>query len=111
MDLVHDATTPLDMFITDEGKAALYQTVICCETLEHIDDIQAAVTNAAAVMAPGGLWISTIPFIFGEHNYPSDYWRVTRSGMEYLLRKAGLVEIQTEYAAGCTHVYATARKP
>lgn len=45
-----------------------YDAVACLNVLEHIDDDEAALANAAAVLAPGGrlcLLVPALPFLFG----------------------------------------------
>lgn len=56
------------------GKA--FDTVICCEVLEHDDVFWQSVHQLHRLTAPGGHLVITTPtFGFPVHRYPKDYWR------------------------------------
>jgi hypothetical protein len=40
-------------------------------------------------LAPGGKLILTVPFIWHIHEEPRDFFRYSRYGLEYLLKKSG----------------------
>lgn len=53
-----------------------FDTVICCETLEHCVRPWVVVDAMKAVLKAGGhLWVSTPTFGFPEHRYPIDCYR------------------------------------
>jgi SAM-dependent methyltransferase len=60
-------------------------TLLAFETLEHVPDPHAAVSEAARVLRPDGLFALSTPFNHGLHAFPDDYWRFTPSGMHRLL--------------------------
>jgi SAM-dependent methyltransferase len=60
-------------------------TVICCETLEHVEFPRKAVSEIHRILAPDGVLIVTVPMNLLIHNYPSDYWRYTPEGLKSLL--------------------------
>ena len=60
-------------------------TALVLETLEHVAEIEAAVSELRRVLEPGGLVALSMPFDLRIHGYPSDYWRVTPVGMQRLL--------------------------
>ena len=82
VDFVIDITDPP----TKPLFARNFTTVTCVETLEHVKNLFMAICEMYHFMIPGGYLVLAIPGIgFPLHNYPDDYWRVTESGMKYLL--------------------------
>lgn len=62
-----------------------FDTVICCECLEHDADPLATVRAMRERLKPGGLLIITTPYNgFGEHFFPRDYWRFMKNAYEDL---------------------------
>ena len=72
-----------------------FDTVVCFEALEHIDDTDAVVSELYRVLKKGGHAIATIPFLFPLHGNPSDYHRLTPAGLEYYFKKAGFEIIES----------------
>ena len=93
VDLVADILKVGDRF------NAQFSTVVCCETLEHVKEPWAAIDTMALALRPGGLLIVTWCFAFPLHDaeidkgQSGDYGRTTPSGLDYLLRRAGLVDV------------------
>jgi hypothetical protein len=46
------------------------------------------------VLEPGGRLALTVPLAWQLHELPYDYYRYTAAGIEYLLVRAGFVEVQ-----------------
>ena len=72
-----------DQFIQADASLG---TILCLDTLEHVEDPRAAVSELSRVLAPGGLLIMTSVFEFPIHGYPNDYWRFTPEGVRSLLK-------------------------
>lgn len=75
------------------------ETILCTETLEHAPDPKGFLGEAQRCLTHGGRLILTVPFAARWHYIPHDYWRYTPSGLDLLLRSAGLEEIEV-YARG-----------
>ena len=53
-----------------------FDTVVCCEMLEHDLNFLETISNIYHVLKPGGYLIITTPtFGFPLHRFPKDYWR------------------------------------
>ena len=94
--------------------AGSFLTVVCCETLEHVEDPRLALKRMHDYTQPGGIFIGTWVFVFPIHHKP-DYWRATPEGFELLLKAAGYRNIKVEPQGGDAlnpvGVFATARRP
>jgi SAM-dependent methyltransferase len=80
----------------DDGSVDL---AFATETLEHVDDPAQFLSEAYRVLRPGGRLVLTVPFAARWHFVPYDYWRYTPSGLDILLRAAGLADVRV-YARG-----------
>jgi SAM-dependent methyltransferase len=83
---------------------AEFDAVLCTQVLEHVPDLEHTVGELARVMRPGADAIISVPFIFGEHNAPHDYRRLSQHGLRRLLADHDLevVEITQQGAIGST---------
>ena len=82
---------PLDQAIAD--------VVLCTETLEHVPEPAAFLSEAFRCLKPGGMILLTVPFAARWHFIPHDYWRFTPSALQRLLSAAGFTDIVV-YARG-----------
>jgi SAM-dependent methyltransferase len=77
-----------------------FDCVIFTQTLHLVPDMAAALANVWRSLAPGGVLLLTVPTV-GRHqarrNFHHDRWRVTQSGLEWLLSAltGGRAEITT----------------
>jgi hypothetical protein len=86
---------------TGEGlPREAYDCFICTQTLSLIYDLRGAVTNAQALLRPGGVFLVTVPGISQQadpdHEEFPDYWRFTKRSLHRLLAEAfgeGNVEV------------------
>jgi SAM-dependent methyltransferase len=73
--------------------------ILCTETLEHVLDSRQFLGEARRCLRPGGWILLTIPFAARWHFIPYDYWRMTPSALDYLLRECGFAGARV-YARG-----------
>jgi ubiquinone/menaquinone biosynthesis C-methylase UbiE len=75
-----------------------FDSIICFETLEHVENPFKALDEIYRVLKPGGKFIGSAPFMYELHGEEyGDYWRFTRQGWQKLLGKFIEVSI-TPYA-------------
>ena len=60
-------------------------TVLCLETLEHVEFCHRAVAEMHRILKPGGICLLSSVMNCAIHKYPNDYWRFTPAGFESLL--------------------------
>lgn len=77
-------------------RDAAFEVVLCTEVLEHLPEPQKAIDEFFRVLAPGGVLLLTTRFVFPIHDAPHDYFRYTKYGLRYLLRRFEIVELQEE---------------
>lgn len=75
------------------GIVAEYDVVISGQTMEHVEDLEAFARAIAAALKPGGLCCLITPWTWGHHEYPVDCWRILPAGMDWLLRRVGLLPL------------------
>jgi len=61
-------------------------TVLCFDTLEHVEEPRRAVEELFRILRPGGLLAITSVMDFHIHDHPHDYWRFTPDAFRSLLR-------------------------
>ena len=74
----------------DPGSADM---VLATETLEHVEDPDAFLTQAQRCLRAGGRLVLTVPFAARWHYVPHDYWRFTPSSLRMLLERAGFEDV------------------
>lgn len=75
---------------------ASFEVVLCTEVLEHLPEPQRAIDEMFRVLIPGGRLLLTTRFLFPIHDAPHDYFRFTKYGLRYLLRRFEDVHIEEE---------------
>ena len=71
--------------------------IVCLSVLEHVKDPFLAVRELHRALAPGGLCLAYVPFLFPYHaeaGYYADYWRFTRDGCLQLFSAFGHTEVR-----------------
>jgi SAM-dependent methyltransferase len=75
---------------------ASFDTVVCSEVFEHLNDPVKAVSEMKRVLTPGGTLVLTTRFIFPVHDAPGDYFRYTPYGLRHLFRDFDIVDEASE---------------
>lgn len=86
-----------------------FDAILCTEVLEHLPEPQRAIDEMFRVLRPGGALILTTRFLFPIHDAPHDYFRYTKYGLRYLLRRFEIVELNEETDAVGTLAVLTQR--
>ncbi|MBM9538338.1 class I SAM-dependent methyltransferase [Desulfobulbus alkaliphilus] len=77
-------------------------TVLLLDVLEHLDDPEKAVAEAARVLRLGGVCLVQVPFLYPLHDEPHDYQRWTNHGLKKLFLQHGFhPEISSESNYPC----------
>ena len=65
--------------------AELVGTVLCLDTLEHVEYPRKALKEIHRILKPGGMAIISSIMDFPIHDFPYDYWRFTPEAFKSLL--------------------------
>lgn len=66
-----------------------FDTVLCTNVLEHVENAELAVSEAFRVLRPGGHMLVSVPFLYPTHEAPYDFWRTTHHGLRSVLERHG----------------------
>jgi SAM-dependent methyltransferase len=83
-----------------------FDTVLCTDVLEHLEEPAAAVAEACRVLKPGGFAIYTVPLFWHLHEEPRDFYRYTKYGLDHLFRKAGFEIVEITALSGFCATFA-----
>lgn len=86
-----------------------FDVVVMAEVLEHCSDPKSAIAGVTTCLKPGGRLVLTVPFVFGIHDAPIDYFRFTRHGLELLLSELENVKVSERNNWGETLAVLVAR--
>lgn len=75
-------------------------TVVSFQVMEHLPEPELFLSECNRILKRGGLLFLTVPFMWQVHEAPHDYYRYTRYGLEYLLKKVGSYEINIKENTG-----------
>lgn len=71
-----------------------YDNVIIFNVLEHLNDVDIPLANINKLLNKGGKIFGSTPFLYRIHGAPNDYFRFTRDGLFYNLKKNGFNTIK-----------------
>jgi SAM-dependent methyltransferase len=70
-------------------EGATFDTALCTEVLEHVEEPETVLREIARVLKPGGCVVLTTPLYWPLHEEPYDFFRFTPYGLRHLFGKAG----------------------
>ena len=77
-----------------------FDTILCTDVLEHLEEPKQAITETRRVLKPGGYAIYTIPLFWHLHEEPRDFYRYTEHGLKYLFESNGFQLVDCEALSG-----------
>ncbi|MGL4909120.1 MAG: class I SAM-dependent methyltransferase [Bacteroidales bacterium] len=87
-------------------KDNTYDTVILSDVLEHIQKPQQLLNDIHRILTTKGVLLLNVPFYYGIHESPYDYYRYTEFALKDLLTTAGFINIQIFHIGGILDVWA-----
>ena len=66
-----------------------FDTILSTEVMEHIFDTKMYITECYRLLKKGGIGIFTVPFVWGIHAEPYDYYRFTKFSLEQIFKQEG----------------------
>ena len=81
-------------------REASFDACINIVTLEHVREPGCALQEIERALKPGGRLLLIVPHEWEVHQSPHDYFRYTRHGVTYLLKKAGFLEFDIQPVGG-----------
>jgi len=79
-----------------------FDVVVLIEVLEHLHDPKLCIQEVLRVLDNHGTLILSVPFMFHQHNHPSDFQRFTELGLRRLLKEFGSLYLESQ--GGRLHV-------
>ncbi len=89
---------------TIPADAGSFDCIIMSQVLEHVFNPDSVLQELRRVLRNEGRLLLTVPFVWDEHEQPSDYARYTSFGIEYILNKNGFRVIEKRKTLADTRV-------
>ncbi|MBX4195342.1 methyltransferase domain-containing protein [Candidatus Parcubacteria bacterium] len=77
-----------------------FDTVVCTEVLEHVEDPFQLFKEIARILKPGGYALISSGWMAPYHEEPRDYWRFTVDAYKVLCERGGLKFIESYKKGG-----------
>ncbi len=100
VDVYADLSQPLPF---EDGA---FDTVVLSDVLEHLPKPWQLVSEIRRILAPGGHAFVNVPFLYGIHETPHDYYRFTGFALRRFAAEAGLAVKLLVPTGGSLHVLA-----
>ena len=82
-----------------------FDSILCTEVFEHVEQLDHVITELYRVLKPGGRMIVTTPFICIEHEMPHDFRRFTINGLINLMKKNNFKILKSQKLLNNFHVF------
>jgi SAM-dependent methyltransferase len=97
-----EADLSLDLPLPDAG----FDTIILSDVLEHIPEPDRLWREMYRILSPGGRLILNVPFYYGLHEKPLDYFRYTEYALRRFADSAGFEIVSLERIGGVPEIMA-----
>lgn len=95
-----------DLTAMPQVPSGRFDAAVCHQVLEHVPRPQAALSELARVLRPGGRLVLSVPHLSRLHEMPHDYFRFTGQGLAVLVAEAGLeLEVLRRFGGIATFVH------
>ena len=81
-----------------------FDTLVLSDVLEHVAEPNLLWAEMARVLRPGGYLLLNVPFLYGVHEAPHDYYRYTRHALARFAAACGLETVLLEPVGGSVAV-------
>ena len=81
-------------------KDRSFDTILLTAVLEHLEEPAKALVEICRILKPGGTLILSVPLFWHLHEEPRDFYRYTKHGLRYLLKKADLQILELKPLSG-----------
>lgn len=87
-------------------KNESFDTIILSDVLEHIPKPEQMWLEMNRILRPGGVVILNVPFMYGVHEEPFDYYRYTEYSLRLFAQEAGFIVKKLDPMGGGLEVIA-----
>lgn len=81
-------------------KNACFDSVLCTQMLEHVQNPNKVCSEIVRILKAQGTILLSVPMIWELHEEPNDYYRYTKYGINFLLKKNGFKILHIESRGG-----------
>ncbi|MEZ4791842.1 MAG: class I SAM-dependent methyltransferase [Flavobacteriales bacterium] len=83
---------------------ASFDTIVLSDVLEHIRRPEELIREMYRILAPGGRVIMNVPYYYGLHEQPFDYYRYTQYALRAMTEDAGFKVEELESIGGVPEI-------
>ena len=83
-----------------------FDSIILSDVLEHIRKPEELIREMHRILRPGGHVIMNVPFYYGLHEQPFDYYRYTRHALKSMTEDAGFEVVELASIGGVPEIMA-----
>lgn len=90
-DVLADLSRPLPL------GSQVADSVLMTSVLEHVEDPWCLMREVHRILAPGGVLVIEVPFLYQLHEEPFDHYRYTKHGLRSLAERSGFEILVLEH--------------